>query len=108
MCNADARHVVEIIAVLSGTAVFYQEMRYHRARIQSDDFILNNLTAPLGWGLSVILFWIIAIPAYFYTKRSRGNNTSVSEFPCFNDSDEKLILKVFIFFVFAFFFVYKQ
>lgn len=108
MCNSDMRHVVEVVAVLSGVAVFYQEMRYHRAKIQSDNFIVNNLTTPLGWALSVILFWILAIPAYFYIKKSRVTNIPVSDFPRSANGGGKLIVKMLLFLIFAFFFTYKQ
>jgi hypothetical protein len=108
MCNDDARHVVEIVAILSGVAVFYQEARYHRAEIHSDNFMIRNLTTPLGWGVSVILFWVLAFPAYFYIKKSRATSTTVSEASLFFKRDWTLFIKTIFFLIFAFFFTYKQ
>lgn len=108
MCNDDVRHVVELVAILSGVAIFYQEARYHRAEIQTDNLLIRNLTTPLGWGVSVILFWILAIPAYFYIKKSRVSSKAVSECPRFFKRDWKLFLQTIFFLIFAFFFTYKQ
>ena len=108
MCNGDVRHIVEIVAVLSGGTVFYQEIQHHHAKSQSDNFIANILTTPLGWGLNVSFFWIVAVPAYFYMKKLRAVSFPVPESPRFTDFKGKVVLAMLLFLFFDFFLTYRQ
>jgi hypothetical protein len=108
MCNGDVRHILEIVAILSGAAIFYQETRDHRSQIDSGSFILKMFTTPLGWGLSVSLFWIVAVPAYIYIRRSRGGSSPVLDLPGLPGWRGRVIAKTLLFLSFDFFLIYKQ
>ena len=109
-CNGDMRHVIEILAIIFATAVFYRETKRPRVTsIESDRTILKILNTPWGWAIMMSVFLIVALPAYVYLdKNYKRREIETSLQTEFSSTGTRLFLKTMIVFFVCFYLTYKQ
>ena len=108
-CNGDMRHVIEILAILTATFVFYKELKAPRVTvISTTSFWLNILNTPFGWALMITIANIAALPTYIYLKRrfEKVLNHLQTEPP--DPVRKHVLLKTILVGAFCFWVTYKQ
>lgn len=109
-CNGDMRHVIEILAILSATVVFYRETKNPQVTSKkSGRAILDLINTPLGWALMNALFLIVALPAYLYfDKKYKKVALEASRQRPLVPEGNRLLLKTTLVFLLSFYLTYKQ
>ena len=109
-CNGDMRHVIEILAILAATVIFYQEAKYPRVTsIRSGRALLDLINTPLGWALINDILLIVALPAYIYFYRQHKTVGLKSSFQkTLDPAGRNLFLKTTLVFLLSFYLTYKQ
>ncbi len=110
-CNGDFRHIIEILAVLCATGIYYRESKHPRvtSMMRTRQYWLDLINTPLGWSMMMTTFLIVALPSYiyFYRKDKRLNLATLQQEKT-SSTGTILFFKTVLVFGVCFYLTYKQ
>ena len=109
-CNGDFRHVIEILAVLCATGIYYRETKHPLVTLRrSRQYFLDLLNTPLGWSMTMTTFLVVAFPVYIYFyRKDRKINPTILYQGNTPSNGRGLFLKTVLVFGVCFYLTYKQ